>query len=139
MTVPTQADWDIENRSVALRIKNYDEKRTYVECRLPSGSSNPYLVTAGILAAGLDGIKNKTDPPPKGTGQNPGSLPHSLKDALTALQSDEVIKAALGDLFMEWFVATKMNFEVLKFENHDMKKTIESELQLERDEYFEYM
>ncbi len=37
---------------------------TLIENRLPSGAANPYLVTAVTLAAGIDGIINKIDPPP---------------------------------------------------------------------------
>ena len=37
---------------------------TLVENRLPSGSSNPYLTTAVTIAAGIDGIINKLEPPP---------------------------------------------------------------------------
>ena len=37
---------------------------TLIENRLPSGAANPYLVTAVTIAAGIDGIINKIDPPP---------------------------------------------------------------------------
>ena len=33
-----------------------------LELRLPDGSCNPYLATAAIIAAGLDGVERKLDP-----------------------------------------------------------------------------
>ena len=46
----------------ALRAKAGGQSGTYFEWRTPSASANPYLVLAGIVAAGLDGIKNEILP-----------------------------------------------------------------------------
>ena len=46
----------------ALRAKAGGQSGTYFEWRTPSASANPYLVLAGIVAAGLDGIKNQILP-----------------------------------------------------------------------------
>ena len=41
------SDWGLDDRMAAFRIKNYTPESTYIESRLPSSSSNPYLVLAG--------------------------------------------------------------------------------------------
>ena len=45
--------WGVDDRFSSIRIKNYGEKSTCVEMRLPSGLSNPYLVMAATIAAGI--------------------------------------------------------------------------------------
>jgi glutamine synthetase len=64
---PVYIAWSPSNRSAAVRVPEHfrGEKYAYLkrfEYRAPDPSSNPYLVFSAILAAGLDGIKKKTDP-----------------------------------------------------------------------------
>ncbi|BCJ92296.1 type III glutamate--ammonia ligase [Terrihabitans soli] len=76
------------------------------EFRLADGAANPYLLQAGLLAAGLDGITNKRDPGKRldinmytegHTVKGAKKLPLNLLDALRALESSKVLGAALGD------------------------------------------
>ena len=79
------------------------------EWRLPDASANPYLATAVLIAAGLDGIDRQLDPGPdcgddlfelslaQIRARGIAVLPQSLNEALDALESDSVITAALGD------------------------------------------
>jgi glutamine synthetase len=76
------------------------------ELRLMDGSANPYLLQAGIIAAGIDGIEKKRDP-----GQalfinmytdgdnypNLKKLPSDLENALEYLSSNEVLLSAFGE------------------------------------------
>ena len=105
---PVNIAWSGANRSSLIRIPAARGKSTRVELRSPDPSCNPYLTFAAILAAGIDGIKNKIDP------GNPvdvnifelndverddmkiGSLPNTLKDATYYLSQNEVLKEALG-------------------------------------------
>jgi glutamine synthetase len=93
-----------------------------IELRLPDGGCNPYLATAAVIAAGLDGIEHAIDPgdpcninlydlsPGELDERGIGVLPQNLHAALTALEQDSVIRAALGPLgdeflrlkHMEW-------------------------------------
>jgi glutamine synthetase len=89
------------------------------EWRAPDASANPYLVLAGLIAAGLDGIERGLDPGPdcdedlfelspqdiaaRGITQ----LPQSLEGALDALEADAVIGAALGTTLRREFCALK--------------------------------
>ncbi|WP_199256832.1 type III glutamate--ammonia ligase [Alteribacillus sp. YIM 98480] len=87
-----------------------------IEFRAMDGACNPYLATAAILAAGLDGIEKDIDPgePFAGTdsiSSNPiekgNILPTNLKEALTALEQDDVIIETLGADFVNTFLHRK--------------------------------
>jgi glutamine synthetase len=106
------------NRTACVRVP-YGR----IEFRLPDGAMNPYLATAAIAAAGLDGIDNRIDP---GDPMNLnlyeltldeiarrgiGLLPQSLKEAIDALEADEVVKAGLGkDLAAEFIRIKRMEW-----------------------------
>lgn len=89
------------------------------EWRLPDAAANPYLATAGLIAAGLDGIVKRTDPGPACTDdlfEQPlaalrqrgiGVLPQSLGEATEALAADPVLCEALGSTLAQQFVEAK--------------------------------
>jgi len=89
------------------------------EWRLPDAAANPYLATAGLIAAGLDGIANRTEPgaactddlfeQPLASLRERGIavLPQSLGEAVDALQADAVLCEALGASLAREFVAAK--------------------------------
>jgi glutamine synthetase len=89
------------------------------EWRLPDASANPYLATAGLIAAGLDGNHRELDPGPACTddlfkltlaeirARGIAVLPQSLGEAVDALAGDEVICTALGDTLSGEFVRLK--------------------------------
>jgi glutamine synthetase len=77
------------------------------ELRLADGAANPYLLQAGILAAGLDGIDNKRDPGKRldinmytdgHTVTTARKLPLNLLDALRVLEGSKVMGERLGAL-----------------------------------------
>jgi glutamine synthetase len=89
------------NRTHMIRIPEAGR----FELRLADGAANPYLLQAGVLAAGLDGVRNARDPGPRldinmytdgHTVSGVKTLPLNLLDALRALESSEVLGAALG-------------------------------------------
>ena len=89
------------------------------EWRLPDASANPYLATAALVAAGLDGIERGLEPPPAVTDdlfvlspaqwreRGIGILPQSLAEALDALEADAVVRGALGPTLATTFVELK--------------------------------
>ena len=89
------------------------------EWRLPDSSANPYLATAGLIAAGLDGIDRQLDPGPPCVddlfelswpalrARGVGLLPQSLFEAIDALQASTVMREALGDSLHAEFVRLK--------------------------------
>ena len=70
-----------------------------VEFRGADGAANPYLATAGVLAAGLDGIERRLDPGEPGAEAKSGrALPRTLIEAVAEFQADECLREALdGD------------------------------------------
>jgi glutamine synthetase len=120
---PVYIGWAQINRSALIRIPRYTDgrdKAMRAELRFPDPSSNPYLAFTVMLAAALDGIDNKMTPPAplnnvnlyhldraERTKMGVGELPGSLAEALTELEKDEVVKAALGTSTYETFARAK--------------------------------
>jgi len=110
---PVYLAWSNRNRSPLIRIPAKRGQSTRVELRNPDPSCNPYLALAGCLAAGLDGIINKIEPPPPcdrniyamtaAELEELGikSMPGSLQEAYAELSKDEVIKEAIGEHIYE--------------------------------------
>jgi glutamine synthetase len=101
--VPAGAGLGGDDRQSYLRIPSERGRATRIEVRAADASANPYLLTAAILAAGLDGIERGLDPVQRRTS----SLPASLDDALTALERDELLMGALGDGLAAVLIALK--------------------------------
>lgn len=115
---PINVSWARINRSALIRVpRASSEQTTRIELRCPDPSCNPYLAFAVMLAAGLDGIRRQLTVP-TATDENLYHLnqqqsaslqvlPESLKDALDALEQDEVICKALGAHIFERFITAK--------------------------------
>jgi len=119
---PVYISWGGPNRSVMIRVPGFELRRgkgVRLEFRIPDPMCNPYLLFTGLLAAGLDGIKKKMDPGPpvlenvyKMSGDEKKrrkikTLPPTLDEALDALESDEIIKRALGEKMCEAYIRMK--------------------------------
>ncbi|KAJ8598485.1 hypothetical protein CTAYLR_001341 [Chrysophaeum taylorii] len=107
---PTHADWGYDDRMAAVRVKRENQDDNfYVELRMPSASSNPYLVMAATIAAGLDGLDSQATLPPdrKAAKDATTPLPTNLEDALRALEQDAYMQHALGPDFVRWFTLVK--------------------------------
>jgi len=99
------------------------------EWRLPDASANPYLATAAMIAAGLDGVGRQLDPGPACTDDlfelSPAALrergiavlPQSLHDAVAALEHDTVVCDALGEALTAQFITLKRR-EWTEFARH---------------------
>jgi glutamine synthetase len=114
---PAYISYGDNNRSAMVRVP-----KGRLELRLPDGSCNPYLATAAVVAAGLDGIDRGLDP---GEPRNVnlydwsaaqlreagiGLLPQSLNEALDALEADTVLCEALGPLAPEFLTLKRMEW-----------------------------
>jgi glutamine synthetase len=109
---PMNVTWGHEDRTAALRVKGARGPETHLENRMPCAGSNPYLVMAAVVAAGLDGIQRRLEPPPATTivayadEQSP-KLPTTLDEALEAFEQDEALGACLGEEFTHLYLAVK--------------------------------
>lgn len=120
---PYYIGWGYDNRTTYVRIPEERGKATRVEVRAGSAAANPYLALAGILAAGLDGIKNQLEPPAIVTtdlyhnaDKKTNSVPKSLFRALEELRQDEWLCQYAGEDLINNFVALKQ-MEVESFSN----------------------
>lgn len=116
---PCYVAWSARNRSPLIRIPASRGLSTRVEVRSVDPAANPYLAMAVLLAAGLDGIKNKIVAPEpidrniyamsKAQREECGivDLPSNLSQALEYLKADPVITSALGDHLLTHFVEAK--------------------------------
>jgi glutamine synthetase len=97
---PTTLAWGHDNRTCGFRIVGHGGSlRT--ETRIPGGDVNPYLAFAALIAAGLHGIENELALPPPLEGNAYESdaerFPHSLREAIEALEEGTMARSALGD------------------------------------------
>ena len=108
---PCYISWGQTNRSALIRIPSYSpgrENATRAELRCPDPSCNPYLAFAAMLSAGIDGIKNKLEPPEpmeenlyeiepeKKKAMGISTLPSSLSEAVDEFENDKIVRASLG-------------------------------------------
>src|SRR3989449_336079 len=97
---PINLIYSQRNRSAICRIPMYSTspKAKRLEFRAPDPSANPYLTFAALLMAGLDGIKNKIEPPKPmdvdlydlepAERKHVKNTPGTLQESLAALEAD---------------------------------------------------
>jgi glutamine synthetase len=109
---PNTITYGGNNRTHMVRIPDAGR----FELRLMDGAANPYLLQAGVLAAGLDGIENKRDPGPRldinmytegHKVKGAKKLPLNLLDALRLTEKSKVLRDAFGDSFVDAYVRMK--------------------------------
>jgi glutamine synthetase len=104
---PTTLAWGHDNRTCGFRIVGRGASRR-VETRIPGGDVNPYLGFAAMIAAGLHGIENELELPPALEGNAYESdakrFPSSLREAIAALESGSVARAAFGDQVVDHYL-----------------------------------
>ena len=111
---PYFVDWGTDNRSVCVRIPAERGEAARLESRLADGGASAYLSAAAHIFAGVDGVERRLDPgPPTEQVYEPPvereTVPFSLGEALDLLEADSFMRAALGEQFLQAFVAIKRN------------------------------
>ena len=110
---PNAVSYTGNNRTHMVRIPDAGR----FELRLMDGAANPYLLQAGVLAAGLDGIENKRDPGKRldinmytegARLKRIKRLPLNLLDALRLFDKSKVARAGLGDELVSSYVKLKL-------------------------------
>ncbi len=129
---PTRLAWSYDNRTAGFRVVGSGSSLR-IECRIPGADCNPYLVFAAALASGLEGIKNKVEPPEIFEGDiyaatDLARVPYSLQEALLNFKKSDFNKKVFGA-------------DVLKHYTHFFEKEVEAYNQSvtdwERKRYFE--
>ena len=118
---PVYIAWSSKNRSPLIRIPAVKGEEIRVELRSPDPSANPYLVFAVCLRAGLQGIKEKIEPPysidrnvfemtkEERKEKQIEALPANLKEAILEFENDDFIKETLGKEFSMHYAKGKLN------------------------------
>ena len=121
---PAYIAYGDNNRTGCVRIPG-----GRLEMRLPDAGCNPYLVTAAIIAAGMDGVAKRIHPgKPNNTNLYEASpaqlkqlgievLPQNLLEAVTALEQDEVVQDGLGAELAAEFISLK-KMEWVEYSRH---------------------
>ncbi|MEY4989256.1 MAG: hypothetical protein RI933_889 [Actinomycetota bacterium] len=109
---PYRANWGYDNRSCMVRIPPERGGGTRLEVRVGDGAANPYLVIAGILAAGLDGIKRNLECPDDAVGmaydnEAAAILPGTFTEALDELEKNERLRENMSDELIDVFLVMK--------------------------------
>ena len=119
---PAYIAWGRKNRSALVRIpqaKAGKPNATRLECRFPDPACNPYLAFSVMLAAGLDGIKNKLPVMPitednifhmtheERAARGIETLPAYLYEAVNLTRNSKLVQKALGKHTFEKFIANK--------------------------------
>ncbi|MFV2143203.1 MULTISPECIES: type I glutamate--ammonia ligase [Isoptericola] len=119
---PVNLVYSARNRSACIRIPvtGNSPKAKRVEFRVPDPSANPYLAFAAQLLAGLDGIKNRIEPPapvdkdlyelPPEEHAEIAQVPASLGEALDNLEADHDFLTE-GDVFSEDLIAAWIDYK----------------------------
>ena len=107
------ANWGLDNRFSTYRVPGERGQATRVECRNPDGACSPHLVTAALLAAMLHGVEEEMPLPEPQVGDadaEPNTdrhAPHTLAEALAAVEADTFLTKALGDDLVNLFIGVK--------------------------------
>ncbi|HUT86238.1 MAG TPA: hypothetical protein VMW66_05325, partial [Elusimicrobiales bacterium] len=119
---PVYIAWAKQNRSALVRVPQSKLGRpnaSRIECRFPDPACNPYLAFSVMLAAGLDGIKNKYPLPNSVEGdiykmntlerkaKKIQTLPDSLAEAVDVFSKSKLLKDTLGEHVFEKLIENK--------------------------------
>jgi len=120
---PVNLVYSQRNRSAACRIPliSNSPKAKRVEFRVPDPSCNPYLAFSAMLMAGLDGVRNRIEPPdpvdkdiyelPREALEGLPAVPASLEEALAALEDDHDFLLS-GEVFTPDLIETHIRYKM---------------------------
>ncbi|TAE40537.1 MAG: glutamine synthetase [Runella slithyformis] len=97
---PTRLAWSYDNRTAGFRVVGSGSSLR-IECRIPGADCNPYLAFAALLASGLDGLKNQTEPPAIFEGDIYAAahlprVPYTLSEATNLFENSDFAKETFG-------------------------------------------
>ena len=116
---PTRIAWSYDNRTAGFRVVGSGPSLR-IENRVPGSDVNPYLTYAATLAAGLDGISNRIEPPDIFTGdvyaaEHLPEVPGTLREATDRFETSEWARdtfgAAVHDHYVHFFRSEQQAFD----------------------------
>jgi glutamine synthetase len=92
--------WSYDNRTAGFRVVG-EGPSLRIECRIPGADCNPYLAYAAVLAAGMDGVRNKTELPRVFQGdvyqaKELPRVPSTLREAQRLFAASDFAKQVFG-------------------------------------------
>src|SRR5579862_6856581 len=138
---PDRAGWACDNRGAMIRVLGgADDPATRLENRVGEPAANPYLYTLSQIVTGLAGVEAGLQPPPPEDAPYEADrplLPKSLIEAIDALGHEPLFRAALGDIFVDYFIALKRS-EWGRYLNSGAPPQSDEPSAWEQDEYFDF-
>lgn len=109
---PVNISWSRQNRAPLIRLTKAGRLGARVVLRSPDGACNPYLVLAACLRAGLEGIKNKMQPPVSEDEVEEAPmkfevLPRTLLEAVNEFEKDSFLQSVFGKQISKTFINGK--------------------------------
>ena len=103
---PTTVAWGRDNRTCAIRLVGHGHGLR-MENRVPGGDINPYLATAALVAAGIDGMEKGMELEDALVGNAYESdlpkVPHTLDDSLRRWEASDFARSAFGDAVVDHY------------------------------------
>jgi glutamine synthetase len=105
---PTGIAWSYDNRTAGFRVVGHGPSLR-IECRIPGADANPYMAYSAAIAAGLDGIRNRTEPPPLFQGdmyraKELPRVPQTLREAIVEFERSQLAREAFGEDVAEHYL-----------------------------------
>jgi glutamine synthetase len=120
---PTNISWGIEDRSALVRVKSGAATNKHLEYRAASAMSNPYLVGAALIQAGLQGVEDGLQAPAPSKAGVPAEeddslekLPTDLEGSLDALEQEPATKSFFGEEFVAAYTGMR-RYEISRFQD----------------------
>lgn len=110
---PVTVGWSSTDTSPLIRLTSIGSDGGRIVLRNPDGAANPYLVIALCIAAGLEGIKNQTEPPvcmdelAENEIIKADVLPRTLYEAVNLFTNDQFVQDVLGNHISEHMIQAK--------------------------------
>jgi glutamine synthetase len=121
---PTNVSWGHEDRSALVRVKGGNPASKHIEYRAPSALSNPYLVGAALIQAGLRGVEDKLSTPEPSKPGIPAEeedalekLPLDLAESLDVLEAEPATRDFFGDEFITAYTRMR-RYELSRLADH---------------------
>jgi len=120
---PSNISWGLEDRSALVRVKGGSPDNQHIEYRAASALSNPYLVGAAVIQAGLRGIEEGLSAPEPSKPGLPAEddpsfekLPTDLEDSLDALEREPATREFFGEEFVTAYT-TMRRYELSRYKD----------------------